>query len=163
MCSILIFKTHMKAEKKADDKEKSEDKPKAEPKKDKKSSEKKPEKKEEKKKEDKKEEKLAIPELKPGMTVRVYQKIKELNIKGEEKERIQYFEGMIIAKKHGREAGGTITVRKISNGVGVEKIFPLNLPTIEKIEIKKQAKVRRAKLYFLKRGYKKKLKETKVA
>lgn len=107
-------------------------------------------------------EKEKIPELKPGMTVRVYQKIKELNIKGEEKERIQYFEGIIIAKKHGREKGATITVRKISHGVGVEKIFPLNLPTIEKIEIKKEARVRRAKLYFLKRGYKKRLKEKAV-
>ena len=106
--------------------------------------------------------KTATQELKPGMTVRVYQKIKELNAKGEEKERVQYYEGMIIAKKHGKEAGGTITVRKISDGVGVEKIFPLNLPTITKIEIKKQAKVRRAKLYFL-RNYNKKLKETIVA
>ena len=103
----------------------------------------------------------AIPELKPGMTVRVFQKIKELNIKGEEKERVQVFEGMIIAKKHGEEKGGTITVRKVSGGVGVEKIFPLHLPTIEKIEIKRQARVRRAKLYFLKRGFKKKLKEKK--
>ncbi len=98
-------------------------------------------------------------DLKPGMTVRVYQKIKELNSKGEEKERIQYFEGMIIARKHNKEKGGTITVRKVSDGVGVEKIFPLNLPTITKIEIKKIAEVKRAKLYFLKRGYKKKLKE----
>lgn len=114
-------------------------------------------------KEKKVESKAKIPDLKPGMTIRVYQKIKELNIKGEEKERIQYFEGMIIAKKHGKEAGGTITVRKISDGVEVEKIFPLNLPTIEKIEIKKQAEVRRAKLYFLKRGFKKKLKEKVVA
>lgn len=108
------------------------------------------------------EEKQQIPDIKPGMTVRVYQKIKELNIKGEEKERVQYFEGMVIAKKHGKEAGGTITVRKVSNGVGVEKIFPLNLPTIEKIELKKQARVRRAKLYYLKNRYKKKLKETKI-
>jgi len=100
--------------------------------------------------------------LKPGATVRIYQKIKETNIKGEEKERVQYFEGMIIAKKHGREKGGTITVRKMSAGVEVEKIFPLNLPTITKIEIKKQAEVHRAKLYFLKRGYKKKLKEKKA-
>jgi large subunit ribosomal protein L19 len=100
-----------------------------------------------------------IPELNPGMTVRVYQKIKELNSKGEEKERTQFFDGIIIAKKHGKQAGGTITVRKISNGVGVEKIFPLNLPTIEKIEIKKQVVVKRAKLTFLKKGYKKKLKE----
>ena len=102
-------------------------------------------------------------DLKVGMTIRIYQKIKEMNAKGEEKERTQYFEGMIIAKKHGGEAGGSITVSKISNGVGVEKIFPLNLPTIEKIEIKKEAKVRRAKLNFLKEGYKKKLKEKKVA
>jgi len=105
----------------------------------------------------------SIPELKPGMTVRVYQKIKELNIKGEEKERIQYFDGIIIAKKHGKETGGTITVRKISDGIGVEKTFPLHLPTITKIEVKKQAKTRRAKLYFLKRGYKKKLKEKKAS
>jgi len=101
-------------------------------------------------------------EIKPGMTIRVYQKIKELNIKGEEKERVQYFEGIVIARKHGNEIGATITVRKISDGIGVEKIFPLNLPTIEKIEIKKRAKVRRAKLYFLKRGYKKRLKEKVV-
>lgn len=101
-------------------------------------------------------------ELKPGMTVRVHQKIKEFNSKGEEKERIQYFEGIIIARKHNKEIGGTITVYKISNGVGVEKIFPLNLPTITKIEVKKIAQVRRAKLYFLKKGYKKKLKEKLV-
>jgi len=118
----------------------------------------------EEKKEIKKENntKEAIPDIKSGMTVRIYQKIKELNIKGEEKERIQYFEGLVIAKKHGKEKGGTITVRKISNGIAVEKIFPLNLPTIEKIEIKKQAKTRRAKLYFLKNKYKKRLKEKKV-
>ncbi|MBU0637027.1 50S ribosomal protein L19 [Patescibacteria group bacterium] len=102
-----------------------------------------------------------IPELKPGMSVRVYQKIKEINPKGEEKERIQYFDGMIIAKKHGKEVGATITVRKVFDGIGVEKIFPLNLPAITKIVVNKQAKVRRAKLFFLKRGYKKKLKEKK--
>ena len=101
-------------------------------------------------------------ELKPGMTVRVYQKIKELNSKGEEKERIQYFEGMIIARKHNKEVGATITVRKTSEGIGVEKIFPLNLPTITKIEIKKEAKVRQAKLYYLRGKYKKKLKEKVV-
>jgi len=115
-------------------------------------------------KEEKKAEKqeVKMPELKPGMTIRVYQKIKELNIKGEEKERTQYFEGMIIAKKHGKETGGTITVRKISDGIEVEKIFPLNLPTIEKIEVKRESRVRRAKLYFLKRGYKKKLREVRA-
>ncbi len=102
-------------------------------------------------------------ELRPGMTIRVYQKIKELNPKGEEKERVQYFDGMIIAHKHGREAGGTITVRKVTDGVGVEKIYPLNLPTITKIEIQKEAEVRRAKLYYLRSGYNKRLKEKKVA
>ncbi len=101
-------------------------------------------------------------DLKPGLTVRVYQKIKELNAKGEEKERVQYFEGLIIARKHNKEAGASITVRKVSEGVGVEKIFPLNLPTITKIEIKKQAAVRRAKLYYLRAGYKKRLKEKAV-
>ena len=110
-------------------------------------------------KEEKKTEEL---ELKPGMTVRIHQKIKEMNSKGVEKERIQYFEGMIIARKHNKEIGATITVRKVSNGVGVEKIFPLSLPTIAKIEVKKIATVRRAKLYFLKRGYKKRLKEKVV-
>ncbi len=123
---------------------------------------------EEKKVEEKKDfkEEISIPkasELKPGMTIRVFQKIKELNLKQEVKERIQYFEGIIIAKKHNSEIGGTITVRRSVNGIGVEKIFPLNLPTITKIEIKKQAKVRRAKLYFLKDGHKKKLKETKLS
>lgn len=102
-------------------------------------------------------------QLKPGMTVRIHQKIKELNMKNEEKERVQYFEGMIIAKKNNKLTGGTITVRKVTDGVGVEKIFPINLPTITKIELKKQAEVRRAKLYFLKRDYKKKLKEKKIA
>ena len=106
--------------------------------------------------------KLDQTDLKPGMTVRVYQKIKEVNIKGEEKERIQYFEGMIITRKHNKEIGGTITVRKTSEGIGVEKIFPLNLPSIDKIEVKKIAKVSRAKLYFLRRGYKKRFKETVV-
>lgn len=101
-------------------------------------------------------------ELKPGMTVRVYQKIKELNPKGEEKQRIQYFEGIIIAKKHNKEIGATITVRKVSDGISVEKIFPLNLPSIEKIEVKKIAKIRRSKLYFLRDKYRKKLKEKTV-
>ena len=97
------------------------------------------------------------------MTVRVYQKIKELDAKGNEKERVQYFEGLVIGRKHGKEKGSTITVRKISDGIGVEKIFPLQSPTIEKINILKKAKTRRAKLFFLRRGYKKKLREKKVA
>lgn len=101
------------------------------------------------------------PKIKPGMTVRVHQKIKEKNPKGEEKERVQVFEGIVIARKHGQEKGATITVRKISEGIGVEKIFPLYSPNITKIEIKKIAKVRQAKLGYL-RKYKKRLKEKKV-
>ena len=99
--------------------------------------------------------------LKPGMVVRIYQKIKEMNAKGVEKERLQYFEGTVIARKHGNEIGATVTVAKISEGVKVEKIFPINLPTITKIEIQKEYEVRRAKLGFLFDGYKKKLKVAK--
>ncbi|MFA5061769.1 MAG: 50S ribosomal protein L19 [Patescibacteria group bacterium] len=99
---------------------------------------------------------------KPGMVVKVHQKIKELNAKGEEKERIQVFEGTIIAAKHGQEAGGTITVRKISNGVGVEKIFPIHSPVVDKIEVVKQYDVRRAKLNYLRDPmFKRRLKEKK--
>ena len=99
---------------------------------------------------------------KPGMVVKVHQKIKELNAKGEEKERIQIFEGTIIAAKHGQEIGATITVYKVSEGVGVEKIFPIHSPLIAKIEVVKQFHVRRAKLGHLRdRKFKRKLKEVK--
>jgi large subunit ribosomal protein L19 len=87
-------------------------------------------------------------EVKPGMTVKVHQKIKDVTPSGEEKERVQIFEGMIIAVR-GAGTSKTMTVRKISNGIGVEKIFPLNMPSIEKIEPMKQAKVRKAKLYYM--------------
>lgn len=99
-----------------------------------------------------------LPEVKPGDTVRIYEKIKE-----KEKEKVNTFEGIVIARKHGKEIGATITVRKEIAGVGVERIFPLHLPTIEKIEILKRAKVRRAKLYYLRKlkGKKTKLKEKK--
>ncbi|MCR4280582.1 MAG: 50S ribosomal protein L19 [Candidatus Komeilibacteria bacterium] len=99
-----------------------------------------------------------LPELKPGQVVRVHQKIREKNAKGEEKERIQIFEGRIIAIKHGREAGATLTVRKVTDGFGVEKIFPLHSPNVTKIEAIREAKVRRSKLYYL-REYKTRLKE----
>ncbi len=88
-----------------------------------------------------------LPALRSGDTVKVYQKIKEAD-----KERIQIFEGLVIARKHGQEIGSTITVRKIISGVGVEKIFPLHSPLIDKIEIIKKVKVRRAKLYYLRKG-----------
>jgi len=110
--------------------------------------------------EDKKPAKKDFSDLKPGMTVKVHQKIQEIGKKGEAKERIQIFEGMIIAMR-GAGMSKTMTVRKVSDGVGVEKIFPLHLPTIAKIEPVKQAKVSRAKLYYL-RDYKKKLKEKKI-
>ena len=103
-----------------------------------------------------------MPELKPGMTVRVHQKIKEKTAKGEDKERIQIFEGIILKLRHGKEAGATFTVRKISNGVGVEKIFPIKSPVIDKIEVVKIAEVRRANLGYL-RSYKKRLKEKIVS
>lgn len=82
--------------------------------------------------------------IRAGDTVRVHQKIQD---KG--KTRIQIFEGVVLARKHGAEAGGTFTVRKVASGVGVEKIYPLYSPSIDKIEIVKRAKVRRAKLYYI--------------
>jgi len=110
--------------------------------------------------ETKKEAEIDLSEIKPGSVVRVHQKIKEKNAKGEEKERIQVFEGTVLSRKHGSEPGATITVRKISEGIGVEKIFPLHSPNIAKIEVIKQFKVKRSKLFFL-RNYKKRLKELK--
>jgi large subunit ribosomal protein L19 len=96
--------------------------------------------------------------IKPGQQVKVHQKIKELNAKGDEKERIQIFEGMVLARHGGKGVDATITVRKVSDGVGVERIFPLYLPTIANIEVVKTYRTNRAKLYYLK-GYTKKLKE----
>ncbi len=100
-------------------------------------------------------------DVKPGMTVKVHELIKDVDAKGKERERIQVFEGLVLAVKKPRTESGTITVRKISNGVGVEKIFPIHSPLVKEIEPIKQAKVRRAKLYFL-RNYKKRLKETRI-
>jgi len=85
-----------------------------------------------------------LPDIKSGDLVRVHQKIKEKN-----KERIQIFEGRVIARKHGKGINSTITVRRVMNNVGVEKIFPIHSPVIEKIEVVSRGKVRRAKLYYL--------------
>lgn len=83
-------------------------------------------------------------EIKAGYTVRVWQKVKE-----GEKSRLQAFEGLVLSVKHGKESGSTFTVRKVVESVGVEKIFPLYSPNIDKIEIVRKAKVRRAKLYYV--------------
>jgi len=95
-------------------------------------------------------------QVKPGMVVRIHQKIKDVNTKGEEKERIQVFEGLVIGRKHGNEIGATITVRKISEGIGCEKIFPLHSPIIDKIELADTKVTNRAKLNYV-RTYKKRM------
>lgn len=85
-----------------------------------------------------------IPDIHPGDSVRVSQKIRE-----GDKERIQPFEGLVIARKHGTGISATITVRKVSAGIGVERIFPIHSPTIQKIEVLRRSRVRRAKLYYI--------------
>lgn len=84
-----------------------------------------------------------IPDFRPGDSVRVHAKVVEGT-----RERIQLFEGVVIARK-GQGISETYTVRKISNGVGVERIFPLHTPRVEKIEVTRHGRVRRAKLYYL--------------
>lgn len=103
---------------------------------------------------------ITAQDVKPGMQVKVYQKIKDVNAKGEEKERIQAFEGLVIARKHGSEIGSTFIVRKITEGVGVEKTYPTHSPLIDHIELLDQKLVNRSKLYFA-RDYSKRLKSTK--
>jgi len=98
--------------------------------------------------------------LKPGMIVKVHQIIRETNAKGEEKERIQIFEGIVLAIKHGKEKGATVTVKKDAKGYGVEKIFPLHSPVVEKIELVREMKVSQSRPYYL-RDHKRKLKEVK--
>lgn len=86
-----------------------------------------------------------VPDIRPGFTVRVHERIKE-----GEKERTQVFEGLVIAVHNGHsKTDASFTVRRIASGVGVEKVFPLFSPMLEKIEVKKVAKVRRSKLNFL--------------
>lgn len=85
-----------------------------------------------------------LPEFKPGHTVKVHQKIREAG-----KERVQIFEGLVIARKGGKGVNSTFTVRKISSGVGVERVFPLHSPNIVKLEVVKSPDVRKAKLYYV--------------
>lgn len=82
--------------------------------------------------------------LTPGNTVKVWIKVQE-----KKKVRLQAFEGLIIARKHGTESGATFTVRKVSDGVGVEKIFPLYSPVIDRVEVLRSTRVRKAKLYYI--------------
>lgn len=112
-----------------------------------------------------------LPDIKPGDTIKVYQIIKEVprkgktvKKKGEVKERIQVFEGLVLARKHGKGISATITVRKMVRSIGVERIFPIHSPSIEKIEIVSRAKVRRAKLYYLRKrtGKKARLKKIEI-
>lgn len=91
--------------------------------------------------------------IRSGDTVKVWQKIQE---KG--KTRLQMFEGLVLAVKHGSEPGATFTVRRVASGVGVEKIFPLYSPMIDRIEITKRSKVRRSKLYHIRKKAAKEIK-----
>ena len=99
-------------------------------------------------------------DFRAGDTIRVTQKVKE-----GEKTRLQAFEGMVLAIKHGQEPGATFTMRKVIDGVGVERIFPLYSPEIDKIEIKSTTKFKRAKLYYVRdraaREIRKKMKQTR--
>lgn len=85
-----------------------------------------------------------VPEIRPGYTVRVHQKIKE-----GDKERVQIYEGLVIAVNHGHGHDSTMMVRKIVEGIGVEKIFPIHSANIEQIEVVKIGKVRRSKLFYM--------------
>ena len=108
---------------------------------------------------DKEQMKTDIPDFRPGDTLKVHAKVRERG-----KERIQVFEGVVIRKKRGQKRS-TFTVRKISFGVGVERIFPIHSPNIEKIEVVRHGRVRRAKLYYLrhKRGKATRIKERRFA
>ncbi len=97
-----------------------------------------------------------------GDTVRVWVRVLEDAVK--QKYRLQAFEGLVLARKHGSEPGATFTVRKVASGVGVERIFPLYTPAIDKIELVKRSTVRRAKLYYVRekavRDVRRKMKQT---
>ena len=101
-----------------------------------------------------------IPDIRPGDTIRVHQKIKE-----GDKERVTPFEGIVLARKHGKGISATITLRKVVDGIGVERIFPLHSPTITRIDVLRHSKVRRAKLYYIRekaaREIRKKMKQVR--
>ncbi len=103
-------------------------------------------------------------EFRAGDTVRVW--VKVLEDAEKKKFRLQAFEGLVLARKHGSEPGATITVRKVASGVGVERVFPLYSPMIDKIELVKRSRVRRAKLYYVRekavRDVRRKMKQTRM-
>ena len=103
-------------------------------------------------------------EFRAGDTVRVW--VKVLEDAEKKKYRLQAFEGLVLARKHGSEPGATITVRKVASGVGVERVFPLYSPMIDKIELVKRSMVRRAKLYYVRekavRDVRRKMKQTRM-
>ncbi len=105
------------------------------------------------------EQRKSLPAFRAGDSVNVHVKIKEGN-----KERIQLFQGTVIQRKHPNTNGETFTVRKVSGGVGVERIFPVLSPNVEKVEVTRRGKVRRARLYYLrgKQGKENKVKERHV-
>ncbi len=92
----------------------------------------------------KKKETKEVPKMKSGDTVRIHYKVKE-----DDKERIQIAEGLVIARKHGDDLSGTVTIRKVIDKVGVERIFPVHSPNIEKIEVVKKGGARKSKLYYI--------------
>ena len=110
------------------------------------------------------QEKKEFPDFKAGDTITVAYRIKEDSAKGESKERIQKFRGIVLQKR-GAGVSKTFTVRKMSNGIGVERIFPYNSPFIDSIELNKVGKVRRARIFYLRglTGKKARIKEKKRA
>src|SRR6185295_10747217 len=86
-----------------------------------------------------------VPMLKAGYIVRVHQKIKDVSPDGKEKERVQIFEGQVIGTRGGKAMNGTVTVRKMSSGIGVERIFPIHSPNIKKIEVVRATPSRKTK------------------
>lgn len=100
-----------------------------------------------------------VPVLKAGYIVRVHQKIKDISPDGKEKERVQVFEGQVLGTRGGKAINGTVTVRKMSSGIGVERIFPIHSPNIEKIEVVKATPARKTKLYYTRTGQEAKVRE----
>ena len=110
-----------------------------------------------------------LPALRAGQSVRVHQKIKEPVVDPKKgtitgyRDRVQMFDGQVIAVKHGRGVNATFTVRKIASGVGVERVFPMHAPTIAKIEIVRDGRAKKSKLYYTREGKEAKLKAVKAS